>query len=144
MKPRAWIRRRSPKKAASDRAQGKRVFSTIPRSQKPVKKRNAKRSEKEFARCFHSVERVEFVKTLACAASGLYAYPERPIENAHVCDDGTKGASRRSGYACIAPLLVDVHRLLHDDPEKFRWLYPLFNAKAAAARTQAAWLARNT
>lgn len=161
-KPRTELRRVGKKRAAENEKNGVRQFSTIvpkpgakltrkagamgplmqrvsgtTKSRKPVKARNPKRAAKEFARCYHSEARVVFVKSLACAASGFSG----PIENAHVTDDGTKGAGRKSGYRCIAPLLGVLHRMLHRTPEKFRALYPTFDAERAAAATEAAWLA---
>lgn len=106
---------------------------------RPIPAKNVKRRRSEFARCFHSKARVEFVKSLACCATGRFATPADPIDNAHVCDDGSKGAGRRSGYACIAPLKRSAHRLLHVNPRKFREKFGHFNWSAMAAYTDAQW-----
>lgn len=114
----------------------------IPRKARtPIKAVNRKRKASEFARCYHSKERVEFVKALPCAVTGILGSEYSPVENAHVTDDGTKGAGQKSGYRCIAPMLKRLHRLLHDAPWRFAEIYPDFNAERAAADTEAAWQA---
>lgn len=124
--------------------------------QTPIPKKNTKRQEREawvkrqaairaskrrrkaaeFARTFHSQERVLFVKTLTCFATGQFGSERDPIDNAHVCDDGTKGTGRRSGYACIAPLKHSAHMLLHRNPERFAKKYGAFDWPSAAAWTE--------
>lgn len=116
---------------------GKFPFSSIAPSSKGKRKigRNAIRKIREFARCFHSKERVEFVKRLPCAATGKFGN----IDNAHVCDDGTKGIGRRSGYRCIVPLNRDAHRLLHRHPTRFYNTYGAFDWPNLAAYTELQW-----
>ena len=63
-----------------------------------IKQWAKKRKAKEFARCYHSVERVEFVKSLPCSACGVVGYSQ----NAHVL--GNDGMGRKKGYETIAPL----------------------------------------
>ena len=128
---------RAPKAARTPIARGKRPNRS-----------NTKRKAAEFARCYHSVERVEFVKRLPCAACGVVGYSQ----NAHVGKDG-KGAGRKAHYTMIAPLcgprsipqldgrlfvwegchsLFDAHCLPAFTPEK---------AQLAADRTHAQWMA---
>lgn len=113
----------------------------------PVKKVNRKRRASEFARCYHSKERVAFVKSLPCAACGFVGFSQ----NAHVVDDGTKGGGRKSGYGCIAPLCgprpafifgvtyPGCHHIYDTDPYRLRMRYVTFNEWQAARDTEAAW-----
>lgn len=71
-----------------------------------IKPRNAKRRGSEFERCFGSVERVEWIKSLPCCVSGIRG----DIENVHVRGDG---AGRRAGFAWIVPMARELHRELH-------------------------------
>lgn len=101
------------------------------------------RKAKRFACCFHSVERVEFVKTLPCCVTGYRHTDYDPIDNAHVYKDESKGLSRRAGYRCIAPMKHSVHMLLHQRPDLFRQRFPLADAawfEQAAALTEKLWL----
>ena len=88
------------------------VTTEMRKSRKPiarktvVKPRNAKRKAAEFARCFHSAERVEWIKSLPCCVSGIRG----DIENVHVRGDG---AGRRAGFAWIVPMARELHRELH-------------------------------
>jgi hypothetical protein len=78
------------------RRKSKRTPKPIPRSRvKPV---NAARKRREFARCYYSQARVEFVKSLPCAVCGVVGL----IENAHV--GGVEGMRRKGSYLTIAPL----------------------------------------
>ena len=106
------------------------------------RKRKAERKAERFARCFHSEDRVTFVKSLPCCVTGARATAFDPIDNAHVITDGSEGTSRRGGFSCIAPLKRSVHRMLHDQPEKFRRLYPFADEAwftEAAALTEKLW-----
>lgn len=97
--------------------------------------RRAKAAE-DFARKYHSVERVEFVKSLPCFASGIRGN----IENAHVSDPTrTKGMGRKASYLGIVPLSVECHRLLHRNPARFTERFGEFDWDAAAAWTEAEW-----
>lgn len=106
---------------------------------KPIRKRNPKRKVSEFARTYHSKERVQFVKSLPCYVMGSLG----STENAHVCDDGSKGMGRKSGYRCIAPLGQIPHRLLHSDPVEFYRRYRVTpgEMELAAAATESLWQA---
>ena len=119
-----------------------------PRERKPLKSGgrvrpvNKERKAAEFARTYHSVERVEFVKSMACifARAIAAAACDGGVENCHVCDDGTKGAGRKSGYRCVAPACWRHHRLvLHRyTPEVIKAVYGL-DLEAEAAATQSVW-----
>lgn len=74
----------------------------------PMKKRNAKRRASQFARCYHSRERVRFVKSLGCCIRHVApCRPKDPIDNAHTEKDG-KGI--KGPYQSIAPLCRSHHR----------------------------------
>ena len=119
----------------------------LPRSTKPIKRGrvkrvNAQRKAREFARTYHSVERVEFVKRLPCASCGKIG----ASQNAHIGKEG-KGAARKGNYDQIAPLCgpnrwgeIGCHTL-HDlyYSTTFRTLFPRFDAPQACAATEAAW-----
>jgi len=75
------------------------------RTRKPIKRTNPKRKAKEFARCYGSKERVEFVKSQYCIVCG-----GRPSENAHTVSGGT---GRKADYTTIVPLCAKDHRFQH-------------------------------
>lgn len=94
---------------------------------------NAKRKAEEFARCYHSVERVEFVKALPCVVT-----LKSPSENAHI---KSGGMGRKAGYRFIVPMSAEKHHELHDiGIATFLRKYPWVNLEESAARTEAAWL----
>jgi hypothetical protein len=130
-------RKMSPKTEAKRKSAGEKfIGSTIAGPRKQVKRRNAKRRQTEFARCYHSKARVQWVKARACLVAN--AQCRQPIENAHVTDDGTKGMGRKSGFACIAPLCRFHHFELHIIGPEFESRYGVSLA-FAAAQTQLAW-----
>lgn len=126
---------------------GRVPSSTITGTRKPIRKKPRKPSE--FARIYGSKERMEFVKSLPCAACGVVGYSE----NAHLLGSG--GLSRKAGYETIAPLCgvhafyapfakvwyVGCHHLF----DRIRWdfdlKFPDFDPEKVAAETQARWLA---
>lgn len=69
-----------------------------------ARERQEKRDE-EFARTYHSVERVEWMQQLPSIISG-----ERPCVNAHVRGGGM---ARKGDYIWIVPLTDAEHRELH-------------------------------
>lgn len=77
------------------------------KSPKPIKAKNVQRSADEFARCYLSEERVEWVKELPCVVGGC---THTSIENAHIEGDG---AGRKAGYEKIVPLCRTHHAKLH-------------------------------
>ena len=108
-----------------------------------MKRSNPKRRKSEFARCYHSKERVAWVKTLPCIACGSLLG-----ENAHY-DNG--GMGRKSDYTHIVPLCGGWYR----DKENYRlgchmmmhhlgrdWLEKKYSLdlEAVAAETQQSWL----
>lgn len=114
-----------------------------------VKRVNPQRKAREFARCYGSKERVEWVKTLPCAACGIVGYSQ----NAHVGRAG-RGAGRRGDASQIAPLcsyrvtfVIDkpvtrgCHQLHDEQPAIFASRYPDFDATAACARVASLWAA---
>ena len=135
--------RLSAKRQAENKASGRVQYSTIRQKPdaKPLKRsgrpkaRNAKRKASEFARCYHSKERVEFVKSLPCFATGIRG----KSDNAHVTRDGSEGMGRKGGYRCIAPLTREAHRLWDTNPVRFTERYGEFDGEAMAAWTQREW-----
>ena len=102
---------------------------------------NRKRKASEFARCYHSRERVRFVKGLGClicVAVGAEAY----VASVGRCDNAhteTDGMGRKAGYDTIVPLCrehhrrYDEHRHPCDKPEVRQYL------KTMAPKIEAAW-----
>ncbi len=149
MKPRTQPKRLSNKKLAS--LGGKYPRSTVTAKPKPIRKEKAKRKSwkrkpSEFKRIYGSKARVEFVKSLACAACSVVGYSE----NAHVLGNG--GTGRKADYKTIAPLCgqhpmnirpgnyyaAGCHYLYDNAP--FSIALGPFDPLKAADATQSAWL----
>ena len=110
---------------------------------RPVKPYNPKRRAAEFARCYGSKERVEWVQAQRCSVPGCH---RAPCDNAHVVRDGSEGMSRRGGYRCVAPLCRFHHGVLDthpDGPRAFEHTYSI-DLMTAAAMTHARWRALAT
>jgi hypothetical protein len=142
------IAKMSPKqKAKREAVEGPYLRSSVRPSAQTPKKRPAgsakakrEREAREFARKYHSHDRIDFVRSLSCFATGQRWTFDDPIDNAHVCDPTkAKGMARKASYLGIAPLKRSAHRLLHDNPEKFRAKYGEFDWQACAAWTEKAW-----
>jgi hypothetical protein len=89
------------------------------------------RSAKEFARIYHSVERVEWMRTLPCLACGRL-----PSVGAHTASGGT---SRKADYDTIIPLCHQHHDEQHHGAKSFARKYNL-SLSESAAHTQRRWL----
>lgn len=137
-----FIKRSSPAKSTS--VVGTVPYSTIPKQKKRPKASNPKRRAKEFARCYHSVERVEWVKARPCQVCLKIGVSE----NAHTIGGG---AGRKAGYETIAALcgrhqwadefVVGCHGQLHAlGPRLFQERYRVDLAQLAAT-LQAKWRA---
>jgi hypothetical protein len=98
----------------------------------PMKKTNRKRRVSEFARCYHSQGRVEWVKAQPCVVSGY-----TPCDNAHIEGDG---AGRKAAFDKIVPLARKHHRELHKGRAAFEKKYDV-DLDALAALTELAWRA---
>ncbi len=115
----------------------------LPRSVKPIARsgrpraKNVKRRVSEFRRCYHSKERVAFVKSLPCIlAMGFDGLCELPIDNVHIV---TGGVGRKADYRFIVPACRKVHRILHTiGRATFERRYSV-NLDQLAAKTEAAW-----
>lgn len=141
--------------APKDPPRERRKPARIKRS--PIKRLNPRRRKSEFARCYHSKERVAFVKSLPCVGCGFD--PRTNIygacENAHI---ETGGTSRKSDYTKVVPLCAPhpvggrigrlvvfrseegCHRDLHHlGRESFEAKYKV-NLEKAAAETEKRWL----
>jgi hypothetical protein len=140
------LKRGSKKKGSGGRGKPALRRKPLPRK-RPVAKRNPSRRKKEFARAYHSAERVHFVQSLPCVACAeLYAPepcpPAPKIDNAHI---ETDGVGRKAHYTKIVPLcnyLPDVpghHPYLHAWGRKEFERITRVDLEAAAARTEQAW-----
>jgi hypothetical protein len=114
---------------------------SLPSTRRAIPKRNAKRRKSEFARCYGSKERVEFVKSLPCLTCGWV-----PSENAHIKGDG---AGRKAHYTEVVPLcgytyMEGCHQMLHrmgrGGFDGFEMHFRI-DLEKAAAETHAAWIA---
>ena len=98
---------------------------------------NATRKAREFARCYHSEERVRFVKTLPCVACLPSRVPTEPSENAHI--PSRSGVGRKGDYDQIVPLCRPHHSVLHETvPLVFEDTYYV-NLAFCAVATEARW-----
>lgn len=130
------LRRRSAARAAAGPP-----FSTLARAGKlkrgPMKKRRRKPSE--TLRIYGTPERRAWVKSMGCAACGVYGYSE----NAHLLGNG--GMSRKGDCTEIGPLCgphmsyVGCHRLFDRHRSKFDARFPRFNPEEVAAMTERRW-----
>lgn len=100
-----------------------------------VKKVNAKRKAKEFARAYGSKERVAFVKSEPCAAC-LTGDCSGPKENAHT---KTGGYGRKSDARFIAPLCHGHHQELHRSGQYSFDAKHRISLAYIARLTEAAW-----
>ncbi len=115
-----------------------------PKARKPVRKSNAARKRREFARAYHSAERVEWVKALPCVACGVVGFSE----NAHVASGG---AGRKADASQIVPLCshdtpygsYGCHRSLHNLGHKTFELRKDVDLDAAAENTERLWQLRS-
>lgn len=96
-----------------------------------IKAVNRPRRASEFQRCYHSRERVRWVKGLGClvcltVSPLFYTMSAGKCDNAHVGGNG--GMGRKGPYTEIVPLcrkhhrLFDEHRFPCDVPELRGWL----------------------
>lgn len=179
MKPSKPLPRISKKRLSANG--GKMPWSSIQSKPKPIRKRARKKAEtsslpwkrmmqaerlrlkrekeaRAYARKYGSKARVEFVRSLPCAACGVVGYSE----NAHVPPKSEAGGTgRKADYRFIAPLCgphekqagrvagyvrypySGCHHFLHHyGREEFQKMYG-FDLEAEAAKTHAAWLAHN-
>lgn len=83
----------------------RRFGSSLPRPTTPTLGRNAARQAKEFARCYESEARVQWIRSLGCVFCG-----KRPSENAHVRGGG---AGRKAASRFIVPACHVHHRAMH-------------------------------
>ena len=65
-----------------------------------IKRVNRKRRARNWARAYHSEERVEFVNAMPCCACGVIGY----TENAHVPPKGEAGTGYKADAKWIVPL----------------------------------------
>ena len=109
--------------------------STPLRRRTRVKRANRARKASEFARTYHSKERVAFVKSLPCV---MHTYRcEGRAENAHL---GNGGMGRKSDHTNIVPLCRYHHRELHRlGVERFEDFYDGVSLPLFADNTEALW-----
>lgn len=106
---------------------------TTPITRSPTKKANPKRKRSEFARCYGSIERVEWVRSQPSVIDGA-----RPCVNAHTATGGT---SRKADAETIVPLTGRQHDELHRiGVASFEAKYGV-DLAALAAHTERQWQA---
>lgn len=130
--------------------------SALSRGSRPLRRsrpktKNVARKKDEFARCFGSAERVEFVKGLPCAACGVTGFSQ----NAHIGREGA-GAGRRANADQIGPLCGPhylkpelpggygilrggCHALYDEHRGEFVRLYSDFNVTEVCEETERVW-----
>lgn len=142
MKRTPMPRRKRPLISRSRPAQGRGIGSTLKRSGR-VKPVNRKRRASEFKRCYHSKERVAFVKSLSCIVRTIpghvSAFHLGEIENAHV--GRRAGGSRKGPFTEIAPMCRRHHHIFHEGRESFLAAYAMTDEllMTHARLTQALW-----
>lgn len=117
--------------------------STVLRRGKPPKKRNPKRRASEFARCYGSKERVEWVKAspcIVCAAIHPLFRLTSPgrSHNAHTMSGG---GGRKADFDTIVPLCAEHHRRFDERLSPLDTPEARAAIKAAAPFVEVAWLA---
>ena len=112
---------------------GKVPFSTLPQPKKGIRKK--KRKPSEFARIYGSKERVEFIKSLPCAACLAVGFSQ----NAHLLGNG--GAGRKKSYTTVGPLCGGCHEQYDEHRWAFNIVFPDFDPIKVSAETETAWLA---
>lgn len=93
-----------------------------------------KKQQAEFKRCYHSKERVEWIKSLPSVASGASDSAFNQIDNVHV----KGGIVRKADYTWIVPLRRTEHITLHQHPSEFFEQYGV-DLIQKAVETEAAW-----
>lgn len=96
-----------------------------------IRPRNDKRRKSEFARAYHSEERVLWVQALPSVVSG-----ETPCVNAHVRNGG---AGRKADYRWIVPLTDQEHQNYHVVGKRFFEKWAKVDLDAAAADVERRW-----
>ena len=99
-----------------------------------TRKRQRERKLSRFERCFHSEDRVLFVKVMGCAICGWDS--GEPIANAHT--GSWSGGGRRSGYKTIVNLCRTHHAEYDAGRMRFCVEHGFDPAKRAAA-VEKAW-----
>lgn len=103
-----------------------------PPTREKVKKVNPGRRKREWARAYHSIERVCFVKSLPCIVTG-----QTGCENAHIVGGGM---GRKADYTLIVPLVAAMHAQLHSiGASQFSLLHGV-DLFACAVETERRWL----
>jgi hypothetical protein len=114
------------------------------KQRQPVRKISRKT---QTLRIYGGKKRIEFVKSLPCAACGVVGFSE----NAHVAPSSEKGTGYKASAKWIAPLcgfhlhpfgqFIGCHALYDEHRSTFDTVRPSFNPEAAAAATERAWKA---
>jgi len=116
-------------------------------------KRKSRKASKTL-RIYGGKKRIEFVKSLPCAACGVVGFSE----NAHVAPSSEKGTGYKAGFEWIVPLCrarssmgapfggmqtlnitIGCHATYDRTPWVFRAAFPDFNAEKAAQQTEELW-----
>ena len=97
----------------------------------PVKARNPKRRASEFARCYGSRARVNWIRSLPCVGCAGY-----PSENAHT---GKNHAGYKADADTIAPLCRRCHRAYDEHRAPFDTAFARKAVQVHAAFRAAQW-----
>lgn len=109
------------------------------KGKKRPKRANPERRAKAFAYAYHSVERVEWVKTLGCCVGSLAC--SGPIDNAHT--ESGKSMGKKGPYQSIANL-CRWHHTRYDEYEGNMGQAAVRDMiSRAAASVQTLWLKRS-
>lgn len=102
----------------------------------PIRRKTKKRKPSEFARIYHSKERVTWVKSLGCffAPSGECV---GPIDNAHT--ESGKGTGYKAGYEVIVAACRKHHQQFDQRQAQFAIASVRAKVRQLAADTEKAW-----
>jgi hypothetical protein len=128
----------------------------IRRSSKPIPRSRPRKvgpnKARNWKRAYGSKARVEFVKSLPCAACGVVGYSE----NAHLPPKGEAGTGYKADSRFIAPMcglhptrsipegVPGCHEMYDEDRSWFRGMFPDFDAEKACEATERAWVGRSS
>lgn len=130
---------RSPLKTSVQR----KFKGSATKQRTPVKRVNRARKDREFARCYHSVGRVTWIKNQPCVwcrLRGLLAKNQHAGEchNAHMM---TGGMGRKADYIAIVPLCARHHQQYDEHAKPFNTISARLVVSLFMHGIQLAWLA---
>ncbi len=110
------------------------------RSTRP-KRVNAKRKQSEFERCYHSRERVLFVKNFGCVYCTALSpfFGVQTLGKCHNAHTANEGRGRKGHYTTIIPLCPEHHRRFDEYRFPFDTEDSRNQLKACAPEIQRLW-----